>query len=264
MAGTLIGMSLRNMNSSKNRIIAINIAREEIEAMRNIRDTNWLKFSTLRRECWNNFPAQDYLATCDGNNPIVPGNYIIYKQGDDDGIDGIVEDTFRFRLQKIGNLLPLGDQLPNPPPAPIPDQIYYNTTSGNTFYWNNSQSKWEDLTKIYLVDVDLDVDTDGDRNLTNDTDAYNHIYTENDDALGRLNSRKTVFNRFITIEYLKNSSTAVSSKTAWDTEVGAGQESNLNRMRVTAHVSWQAGKNRFSTKLITHLTDYLGRENLNN
>jgi type II secretory pathway pseudopilin PulG len=36
----------------KNRIIALNIAREGVEAVRNIRDTNWLKYSGERREKW--------------------------------------------------------------------------------------------------------------------------------------------------------------------------------------------------------------------
>jgi type II secretory pathway pseudopilin PulG len=36
----------------KNKIIAINIAREGIEGIRNIRDTNWLKYSGDRRNKW--------------------------------------------------------------------------------------------------------------------------------------------------------------------------------------------------------------------
>ncbi len=36
----------------ENRIVAINIAREGVEAVRNIRDTNWLKYSGTRREKW--------------------------------------------------------------------------------------------------------------------------------------------------------------------------------------------------------------------
>jgi len=39
--------------SVKNKIIAINIAREGIEGVRNIRDTNWLKYSGNRRNTWN-------------------------------------------------------------------------------------------------------------------------------------------------------------------------------------------------------------------
>ncbi|MBT3349147.1 hypothetical protein HN954_04180 [bacterium] len=36
----------------KNQIVALNLAREGIEAVRNIRDTNWLKFSGDRRNRW--------------------------------------------------------------------------------------------------------------------------------------------------------------------------------------------------------------------
>lgn len=36
----------------RNRVVALNIAREGIEAVRNIRDTNWLKYSGDRRGKW--------------------------------------------------------------------------------------------------------------------------------------------------------------------------------------------------------------------
>ena len=36
----------------KNRVMALSIAREGIEAVRNIRDTNWLKYSGKRRDKW--------------------------------------------------------------------------------------------------------------------------------------------------------------------------------------------------------------------
>jgi len=39
--------------STKNKITAIQIAREWIEAMKNIRDTNWILFSTNTENCWN-------------------------------------------------------------------------------------------------------------------------------------------------------------------------------------------------------------------
>ena len=77
-SSALLSSSIRNMNSSKNRIIAVNIAREGIEAVRNIRDTNWLKFQANIRKCWNHNPDTD---TCNNSDkPIFPGKYIIYKQ----------------------------------------------------------------------------------------------------------------------------------------------------------------------------------------
>jgi len=47
-----------------NRIIAIEIAREGVEAVRNIRDTNWLKYSGDRRSKWLCFDETDSLNAC--------------------------------------------------------------------------------------------------------------------------------------------------------------------------------------------------------
>ena len=48
-------------NSTKNRIEAIEIAREWIEAMKNIRDTNWIMFSWDKKNCFNTL---NYDPTC--------------------------------------------------------------------------------------------------------------------------------------------------------------------------------------------------------
>ncbi len=47
----LIQISAANINVI-NRVVGLNIAREGIEAVRNIRDTNWLKYSGDRRGKW--------------------------------------------------------------------------------------------------------------------------------------------------------------------------------------------------------------------
>lgn len=49
---------------TENNIKAINIAREGIEGMINIRDTNWLRFSSDKANCWR---VDAYVATCIGN-----------------------------------------------------------------------------------------------------------------------------------------------------------------------------------------------------
>ncbi len=51
----------------KNRVIALNIAREGIEAVRNIRDTNWLKYSGDRRKKWLCLDQVSDKNACDGN-----------------------------------------------------------------------------------------------------------------------------------------------------------------------------------------------------
>jgi len=50
----LIGAASITNQLSKERVIATNLAREGIEAVRSIRDTNWLRAAGERRRCWNN------------------------------------------------------------------------------------------------------------------------------------------------------------------------------------------------------------------
>lgn len=54
---SLLGQANRTTENVKNKIIALDIAREGIEATRNIRDTNWLKHSGRRRQNWLCLPA---------------------------------------------------------------------------------------------------------------------------------------------------------------------------------------------------------------
>lgn len=47
-------ISAIHINSvNADRIVGLNLAREGIEAVRNIRDTNWMTWSANIRECWN-------------------------------------------------------------------------------------------------------------------------------------------------------------------------------------------------------------------
>lgn len=73
---------------TENNIKAINLAREGIEWMINIRDTNWLRFSSDKANCWK---VDWYLAACIGNanygnntvglnNNVQSGSYVIYSQ----------------------------------------------------------------------------------------------------------------------------------------------------------------------------------------
>ena len=63
---------------TENNIKAINIAREGIEAVTNIRDTNWLRFSSDKGNCWK---VNTYQSGCIGTpgyaNLIADGYYTI-------------------------------------------------------------------------------------------------------------------------------------------------------------------------------------------
>lgn len=233
MASSSIINTLRNMTTAKNRIIAINITREGVEAMRNIRDTNWLLYSDLRRECWNNNPS---ITPCDGQNALLPGRYVVYRAEDD-----------HWKLA-------LADSDPNV------DSDNDGTTDNDL-----------DLAQMMLVDIDTAVDSDGDGTTNNDTDFYNHIKGIPDPSGTEVKS--TPFKRFITIEYLDNDDTfapisqlskptdSISSTDEWKT-LGEQNVQQLNRMRVTSTVQWRSGEATHQTELKTILTDHLGRTEL--
>jgi hypothetical protein len=245
MASSIMGSSIRNINSSKNRVIAVNIAKEGLEAIRNIRDTNWLKFNSKKRECWNNDPKEEACPNAMGNFfPIAPGNYIVYKQPINESDLSL---GWKWRLENIGGR----SESVNPPPdlGPGDKDTYHNTTDGKTYTWNGT--KWVDLTQLYIVDMDVEMDTDGDHNYFNDPDTYNHALVEEDNALGKNLAVRTNFRRQIAISYLDDGGNVVNNPGA-------------NRMVIRAKVTWQEGKNEFSTDLVTHLSDYMGRESLSN
>lgn len=59
---TAIDASIYNKDS----LIALNLAQEGIEYMRNLRDTNWMKYSANPKGCWNARPS---LLSCTGLAP---------------------------------------------------------------------------------------------------------------------------------------------------------------------------------------------------
>ncbi|MDP5039080.1 MAG: hypothetical protein NWP80_01380 [Candidatus Gracilibacteria bacterium] len=69
--------------STQNRLQAIDIASEGIEALTNIRDTNWLVFAANRDNCWNTLNYNNNCLTATNQTPnISAGNYIINKNID--------------------------------------------------------------------------------------------------------------------------------------------------------------------------------------
>ncbi len=63
-----LGWGIYYAKNTEDNIKAINIAREWIEWMINIRDTNWLRFSSDKTNCWK---TKDYAVSCIGT-PTFP------------------------------------------------------------------------------------------------------------------------------------------------------------------------------------------------
>jgi len=74
-----IGWGIYFAKDTENNIKAINLAREWIEWMTNIRDTNWMRFSSDRWNCWK---TKDYNGLCINDTSfawiIGDWSYILY------------------------------------------------------------------------------------------------------------------------------------------------------------------------------------------
>ncbi len=244
ISGMIVGNSMQNLNQAKDRIIAVNLAREGIEAVRSIRDSNRLYYSDKKRECWNNNPNN----TCDGTNLIPPGIYIVYKHTDgswhlysaDNDLNNDGSDT---------------------------DGILDNDVDAN-----HIQLSW--------VDADTAVDSDNADEDNNDTtgndddlDLYNHKYTNIAGNSFGYEVKKSRFSRLIVIEYLENnpdSTTAPSNinpptdsiNTLNEWNDSSNEKDKLNRIRISSIVKWTKKNLEHQAKLETIITDYFGREDL--
>lgn len=56
-ATSLIVSAVQANGFSKDSLVALNLAVEGIEAMRSVRDTNWIKFGYDKANCWNVLPG---------------------------------------------------------------------------------------------------------------------------------------------------------------------------------------------------------------
>jgi hypothetical protein len=101
----LLGVAGVNNQLTKERVLATNLSREGIEAVRNIRDTNWLRFAGERRICWNNL---DTTACSDVDNDGVADSPIRNNQA---YLAVSNTDTYRWQLSSgsISNRLNLDD-----------------------------------------------------------------------------------------------------------------------------------------------------------
>lgn len=80
--------SVRTSANNRSDLAAAALAEEGIEIMRNIRDTNFIKFSNKARDCWNTVSGHTDTGTCDdAANKIAGGSYRLSVNVDQDSAD---------------------------------------------------------------------------------------------------------------------------------------------------------------------------------
>lgn len=147
-------ISAIHINSvNEDRIIALNLAREGVEAVRNIRDTNWMSWSANIRECWNFrndtnddgvIDAGDFACSA---NASGQNDYPIGKDDDDNIVTNYIidYDNTNFRWVLINE---------NDPPTDYSAKLYKN--SNNLYTHNpavpNTETKFSREITIKYID----------------------------------------------------------------------------------------------------------------
>lgn len=73
-ATSLILTSIKANLYNKDALQALNLAQEGIEYMRNLRDTNWIRFSANRQDCWNVKPGAANCLAANRLTEALPSN----------------------------------------------------------------------------------------------------------------------------------------------------------------------------------------------
>lgn len=176
-AAALIISALQTNAFTKDNLIALNLAREGVEAVRSIRDTNWLKWSYDKDTCWNLIDD----SKCDKTTAKkIPEGF--YRVGMDLGVTPGAAD-FKWKLQPEAGISDL---------AKVLDLERGESDQYNEFF------------NLHILDRYPGVNSDGIGLLNDDQDLYGHVkvdawLTEDGTAGDDLGTSR--FHRMIFVEY---------------------------------------------------------------
>jgi len=195
---SLIISGLKVNKLIEKRIVAINLAQEGLEIVRNMRDTNWMIYSENLRSCWNFWENNDddlvfdgTEAKCQKNNnnqndhPIGGGN-------EDEFIVDFDQSNFRWILIPEGNFASLNRS--------------FDVFLQNGFYTHDQTGESTDFARkitIKYVDNNFNVNSfTGGTFPTNQSDKDNRILIISEVTFDHYGDEKTVSVATILTDYL--------------------------------------------------------------
>ncbi len=236
---TLIIMSITSNQINKNRVIATNLAQEGIEGIRNIRDTNWLTYSSNLRECW--------LFWEDTNE------------------DGVIDDDDEPCTPNINgqNDHPIGKSNDNTYEASF--LVDFGDVNTNDFRWivlpeNLFSSGSIDTSKDYsdgfqLFEASVPIDDTETKTIT--------LYTHNKKKNVLENYPASPFSRTIDVYYIDSTSLPLFDDSTDPITGGLyplGLPSEDNRILIVSTVNWRMKGRDYEVVVSTILTDFFNRE----
>ncbi len=145
---TLMITTMQTIDNVQDRVIAVNLSREGIEAVRNIRESNWLEHSRERREHWNCLGMRDCDNSKEANLIQNETNYTVD-----------FDENFRWTLTEVATDLDLEDLVLDNEDY----RLYLKNYEGGEFYTHdsglgaNTETKFYRQVSVRYVDEDEDV-----------------------------------------------------------------------------------------------------------
>lgn len=243
--GVLVQTNLVN-TISHNRIVALNLARESLEVFKNIRDTNWMIYSSNLRECWNFSPDlnEDGLIeatdTCTANSDNQNNHPF-----------GVLKDPSTRARTFIVDFEPATSRWMLLPAAKYYDEVNetFELYNGDVPILNGEADDDDiDISNFGNRDVELFIDSEG---------RYTHLPDGN---------TASPFIRVVDICYIDNidSASGESCDNAGLFPSGVTGKGLDNRIQLTARVYWKDRPQDTIYKSVileTVITDYLDRNN---
>lgn len=218
-AVTLILIAMKTNVGIKDQLVATNLAREGLEAVRNIRDTNWLRWSSDIDFCWD---IRDNVRCC---NPATAGASCPTAP------DKMVNGSYRVGVDQ-GIPAPKGSFLWTLVPHPTAKQLdlVNGAAADNQFY------------NLAIIDRFPTFDSDNDGSIPavaqqNDLDLYAHMSTTGGaKATAGLPIKESMYYRMIYLDRPSPTS---------------------NEIQVHSVVQWLRGGDLKEVRLSTTITNYL-------
>ena len=136
---SILGRATQTNANIRNRVIALNIAREGIEGVRNIRDTNWLKYSGNRRDAWLCLDSTSSQNACDSGTggKTIPDidsgeTYYIIDFDKDDERYYLEKTTFQDPINLSSSTYATDQEEMHLYRVPTPPRRYTHTSTGYT------------------------------------------------------------------------------------------------------------------------------------
>jgi type II secretory pathway pseudopilin PulG len=177
---TALSKSISSLSKTKNRIVALNLAREGVEAVRSIRDTNWIKYSGDRDAKWLKISSDK--------------NIFIEKTGENYYIPIFSNSNKKYELKEIDisgfNLTKDPTSLLSIYRHNIDDEEVWKNKNATTTLTNHSPSKFYRVLKLKVLDPECPLSKCKNQGLN----IVSKVWWKKEEGFGSVTTEANLFN----------------------------------------------------------------------